>query len=383
MKHKTANIDIRVEPRLIERIDAWRSLQRMHRRRFLASSLIVFLAIASALPWSRALAGPAEDKALRDAAGCGGRTDIETVKRTLKLGGNPNALSSTGLSMSPLHCAMLQTLRRKVESNLTALEVAKVLFASGAKLSPTDREILFGPIAAGDVDIVRLLIENGASPTAALEGYTPPELAIKYDQVPVYKYLLSRGGIPVGQQTQAQIRFVHAAGYGDKKGMEEAIDAGARVNGTDPNNESALVEALMNGVYEQSQAEAIWWLLDRKADPNQKSGGNGYELPLQVFVVANKATLEGGFSNYPEAKSLAEETFRRLLHAGAKVSIMDSRGWTPLHVAAKVDNVRAAELLIAEGAKVMPRDKSGKTPLDYAESAPMIKLLKANGATEN
>jgi hypothetical protein len=29
MKHKTANIDIRVEPRLIERIDAWRSQQRV------------------------------------------------------------------------------------------------------------------------------------------------------------------------------------------------------------------------------------------------------------------------------------------------------------------------------------------------------------------
>ena len=29
MQRKTANIDIRVEPRLIERIDAWRSQQRV------------------------------------------------------------------------------------------------------------------------------------------------------------------------------------------------------------------------------------------------------------------------------------------------------------------------------------------------------------------
>jgi hypothetical protein len=29
MKRKTANIDIRVEPRLLERIDAWRAQQRV------------------------------------------------------------------------------------------------------------------------------------------------------------------------------------------------------------------------------------------------------------------------------------------------------------------------------------------------------------------
>ena len=29
MKRKTANIDIRVEPRLVENIDAWRSRQRV------------------------------------------------------------------------------------------------------------------------------------------------------------------------------------------------------------------------------------------------------------------------------------------------------------------------------------------------------------------
>jgi hypothetical protein len=30
----------------------------------------------------------------------------------------------------------------------------------------------------------------------------------------------------------------------------------------------------------------------------------------------------------------------------------------------------------------MPRDDKGKTPLHYAESADMIKLLKAHGAKE-
>lgn len=81
-------------------------------------------------------------------------------------------------------------------------------------------------------------------------------------------------------------------------------------------------------------------------------------------------------------RALNEETLVRLLKAGATVSGIDKDGMTPLHVAARLDNIMAAKILLREGAKVMPKDTSGKTPLDYAQSAAMIKLLKQNGATE-
>ncbi len=75
-------------------------------------------------------------------------------------------------------------------------------------------------------------------------------------------------------------------------------------------------------------------------------------------------------------------SIQSLLQRGALVSARDYDGRTPLHIAAKRNNVVGAQMLIDAGCKIMPKDDKGKTPLDYAESAEMIKLLKDHGAKE-
>jgi len=326
-------------------------------------------------------AGPVEDKALWDAAGCRGHLDTKGVKAALKLRADPSAPSKTGRPITPLGCVTMAIAgtRRDDAVNRQAVEVAKILIAAGAKLGPADRGILFFPISSGNVEMARLLIDKGASVTGDLEGYTPTELAKKYGQEAVYQLLVSRGGIPVDSRSSVQLAFVEAARNGDIDAMEGAAAMGAKIDGLDANKQTALVAAVKTGTYERDRANAIWWLLDHGADPNQK--GDSGDLPLHMFVLANKNTL-GESQKRAEVKALAEETLGRLIKAGAKVSGTDDFDRTPLHVAAKYDNVRAAEILIREGAKVMPRDRTGKTPLDYAESAPMIKLLKVSGATE-
>jgi len=59
MKRKTANIDIRVEPQLVEKIDGWRAQQRVAPSRSAAIVYMLeeFFEHENAIDWQRLLSG--------------------------------------------------------------------------------------------------------------------------------------------------------------------------------------------------------------------------------------------------------------------------------------------------------------------------------------
>ncbi len=68
------------------------------------------------------------------------------------------------------------------------------------------------------------------------------------------------------------------------------------------------------------------------------------------------------------------------------INIKEADGQTPLHIAARVNRVEIARLLLAHGARVNEEDVYGKTPLFGAArmgSREMIELLTAHGADIN
>ena len=214
--------------------------------------------------------GTLADRQLWDAAW---HVDVDAVKAALQHGANPNAATKTARPMTAIETVNFGAAHDAVKL-VRAIEVAKILFAAGAKIGWTDREILFLPIASGNVEMVRLLLDNGASPIAPIEGFTPTELAIKYGQLAIYGVLIAQGGIPVDNKEAAQIALIEAATSSTEEtisNMERAIQRGAQINGTDPNNKTALIEATREFSYGNSKTSIICWLLSQGPIPIKKA----------------------------------------------------------------------------------------------------------------
>jgi ankyrin repeat protein len=381
-------------------------------------------ALVLILAATHAIAGPAEDRALIEAAF---NLNLKGVQAALAKGADPNAVKversplgymiSTPVLLSVVFAKPTKDTFSQANSNKdewirvdqivdqTRTAIAKALFEAGAtlgRLEDISRSILWSSsIRMGSLSLIQILVDHGASVTDKIypEDLTPTELALREGQHKAYELLVSLGGSPIDDASSAQFALIASAGRSDLKGMEEAVKNGAQINNL-IDDQTALSVALGGRIYFEVQVSAVRWLLDHGADPNV---ADNLDLPLHRFVWSSSFTMNE-LSKYKEedldsieqaikrstgkdfdvrrVRALNEEVLISLLKAGAKVSSLDKYGWTPLHAAARFDNVMAAEILIREGAKIMQHDAKGKTPLDYAESAAMIKLLKANGATE-
>lgn len=317
------------------------------------------------------------------------RLEVAAVKKSLDDGADPNAheqgevkyLSTvysalTAMQLTPEGWPVNQAI-----TNPKKYEIIKLLFDHGAKIFPESNIRLIYAIHDGNLPLVRLLVERGMSPKNKEGDYLPTHLALRYNQQAVYDLLIEMGATPVDASDSAQSRAVKAASYCDVKEFQEAVESGASVNRKDASGKTALIGLLDSPLWLRREcSDLAMWLVDNGANLDE-SGLSPYEMPLHLFIISNAKEMpnKGGLVG---AQARVEKVFRYMLSNGAKVSGVDYRGLTPLHVAAKENSLWSAKILIQVGAKVKSKDKTGKTPLDYAESADMIALLKKNGATE-
>jgi ankyrin repeat protein len=312
------------------------------------------------------------------------KLDLKAVKQTLNEGADPNHIKIYGtfpntvfriLTIYYSGSALSPVMKTEIDNE--TYEIAKLLFENGAKLRQADAEILYSPIVYGNVKLVNLFLENGASPHQKLGGLSPVELAITNNQTQVAELLKKHGAIPANSKNILQINLVNAAIDGDPQKIEAAIQKGADVNKPDSAGRYALLEMLQFPFFSEN---ALKVLLDSGADPNMLCDSSTMNLqktsPLHIYIIMTAKAVERVVT-----KNIAREVksnIKLLLDYGAYTSIKDAHGMTPLHSAAKTNHVVAAKLLIKKGAKIYDKDYNGKMPIDYAQSSQMINLLQEN-----
>ena len=260
--------------------------------------------------------------------------DREAAKRLIS--SEPLTVNAaTEVGSTPLHVA----------AEHGHLAVAQLLIANGAALDArTDaglRPLHFAAIE-NDADMTRLLLESGAQPgTRTDSGHTPLHLAAQKPHLEVAKALLTHGA-----SNEAQTNLGHTP-------LHLATLMG----------ETAVVKLLL----------ASGALVDAR---NGQSG----HTPLHVAA------------HCPRAGEGCADMARLLLSLGATPSVNDSRGITPLHIAAERGADQMVTELVRRGAAVDTVTDYGLAPLSVAVyrapiargGAPMVGgTLSADGAPSN
>jgi ankyrin repeat protein len=245
---------------------------------------------------------PPDHQALVDAAAVG---DVETVRRLLKRGVDPNARGRQK-HLTWDHTALMFA----AENGHAA--VVRELLAAGADVAAGNRghaadggggsQALHFAAAKGHVDVCALLLDAGANPNV-LGRYcrTPLTEACYNARADVIRLLLSRGG-----DVKLKSR---------RKDYEGP--AFAAVTARDP--------------------QTLRLVLDAGADPNATGGRRS--SPLQL--AAGRDDVES------DARI---ELMDALIQAGAAVDLADQDGTTALQIAIAYNNVKAVRFLLAAGA---------------------------------
>jgi len=312
--------------------------------------------------------------------------ELDQIKECLQSGANPNWINSKPKSgrqtvLSQFVGIICISKDQRIRSR--GYSAIKLLFDNGAKIQRVwDDKILFWPVANDFYDLTKLLLEKGVSakswPKKIGTEFTPIEYAAKEGNKNIVNLLSEYGAEKVNEKDRIQSRFIEVAQWGTIEELDELLKKGARINEKNKDRETALLNALFGATLSNSGVKKVAYLLDHGADPNYEGEAMFGSLPLHVATIDTSFLFKSNIRDHGPGKQL----INMLLASGAYVSGKDKNGMTPLHCAAKYNNIFAARLFLIKGAKVMPRDNKGKTPLVYAESAEMIKLLKEFGARE-
>jgi ankyrin repeat protein len=276
------------------------------------------------------------------------------IERLLKAGADPNAVSTEG------ETALMTVARTGV------VEAAKVLLDHGAKVDAREewhgQTALMWAVDEQHPAMVKELIAHGADVNAVsnINKWERQKTAEPRDK-----------WLPLGGLTP----LLFAARQGCVECEQILLEAGARIDTTDPDGITPVLIAIINGHY-----DAAAFLLNKGANPNLADDTGRTAL----FSAVDFNTMP--VSNRPSPRVLENQMtsldlIKLLLDKGANVNAQLSKqqpyrtkldrgddtmlttGTTPLLRAAKAADLPAMRLLLAKGADPKLATRAGITPL--------------------
>ena len=350
--------------------------------------------------------------------------DLEMARLLLASGANANAANRLGVT--PLSLAA---------TNANAVMV-DALLKSGADANATQpggQTILMTAARSGNPEILKSLLAHGASVNARESSYGETALmwAAAENHAAAVRVLIEHGAevdarsdllkypqdrfglegvvtiLPRGSWTP----LMYAARQGSFEAAGALIEAGAKLNATDPDGTTALVLAIINGHYDTASL-----LTEKGADSNIADSAG--MAALYAAVDMNTLGEVYGRPGRPSTSKIsALDLMKTLLAHGAnpnaqlKTPALQrahtpgettlNEGATPLMRAAKNGDAPAIRILLANGADAAVAQKNHTTALmfaaglgrglgvfakDYATEAELleaVQLLVAHGADVN
>jgi ankyrin len=217
--------------------------------------------------------------------------------------------------------------------------------ADKAALSGSGARALSRAAFRGHTEVVRLLLDAGASPTAAAdttEHNTPLHDAATTGRIDAARLLLRAGAKVDARSDTIGTPLAYAAHYGGGRDMIQLLhEAGADVNAAARDGLTPLHCAVLTRHLAEAEA-----LLELGANVDAVYGRN---TPLTVAASRGDVAMT-----------------RLLLDRGAAANVRGPQGRTPLALAAYHGREAVVRLLLSRGADPVTPDESGRTPLELA-----------------
>jgi len=223
------------------------------------------------------------------------------------------------------------------------------------------------------------------------EGVTPLMVASRAGEVSIMRLLLESGADPNAENSLGETPIFYAASHGDDVAFFTLCSFRADISHQTVNGREILVEASRN----KGNVIIVSYLLDHGIDVNtvDRFGTSALDAASSVDAIdIMKLLLERGADTgmwidartplHNAAQWSSVEAVALLLDYHADVDAVDDEGDTPLHLAVKRGDIEIVRLLVDTGADSCIVNLRGESAIDIAESKQgkrLVSVLKGGG----